>query len=312
MWDLSQMVPELSLKTSRIGKAGTCQFNVVRNRSLRLSEQLPLNCGDVVRVWYEGQRIFYGYVFAMDESEDRIIKVTAYDQIRYLQETDTLVRTNVTATEIIRLNAMAAELRVGYLADTGHVIPKFSQDSQSRLDMIYKALDETLIAEEKIYVFYDDAGELTLRNITDMKVALVLGDDSLVYGFSTSRNIDSDTFNRIKLIKDNKETGERDAYIVQDSATIAKWGRLQYHQKVDEKMNEEQIVQLANRLIELRNREQRKFSIDAIGFVGIRAGSVVQITIRQKDIDLNFLVEECTHKFNGNEHTMQLELRVYG
>lgn len=310
-WNLTSLVPELTWKTVRVGKAGVCDFRVVRNRSIHPSEQFPINCGDVVQVWFKDTCFFQGYVFTVDEDQDRVIKVTAYDQIRYLMESDTYVKKNITATQVIKDNTLAIGRMLGPIADTKFVIPKFSMDGQKRLDMMCKALDETLMAEGTLFVLYDDAGKLTLRNVTDMKVNIILGENSLVYGYSTSRDIESNTFNRVKLVRDNKESGKREAFIEQDSDTIAKWGRLQYWQKVDEGLNEEQIKAMAHRIMQLKNREQRSFSLDAIGYIGVRAGSVLQVTMPHLELNRNFLVDECSHKFTGQTHTMKLELNAY-
>ncbi|SDT26185.1 hypothetical protein SAMN05444162_3593 [Paenibacillaceae bacterium GAS479] len=311
LWDVTGMVSDLSWRTSRAGKAGTLEFSIVRNRSLELDEQLPLACGNVVRVWHGDRRLFYGFIFTLDENQDRVISVKAQDQLRYLLETDTYVKANVTATQVIKDQAMATKSPLGPIADTVHVIPKFSQDGQKRLDMIFKALDDTMMAKGRLYIFYDEAGQLVLRDVMDMKAEIIVGDNSLLYGFSLSRSIDSETYNRVKLVRDNKETGRRDVYIEQDSASIARWGQLQFYQKVDEKLNEEQIKEISHRIMQLKNREQRKFSLEALGHPGIRGGSVVQVTIEQLGLNRNFLVEECTHNYKGQEHTMQLELRVF-
>jgi hypothetical protein len=311
MWNVSQLVSEASWKTSRIGKAGQLQLTVVRN-PLHNEQQLIINPGDVVRVRMDGEKLFYGYVFILEETHERELRITAYDQLRYLMESDSYVRTNVTATQVIRDNVLAVGLILGDLADTGHKIPRFLQDGQPRLDIICKALDETLMADERLFVFYDDAGNLVLRDVEDMTVDLILGDGSLVYGYSSKREIDSDTYNRVKLVKDNKKSGKREAYIVQDSATIARWGRLQYFQKVDEKLNAAQIEAMAKRFLELKNREQRRFTLDALGYPGVRAGVKLQVTMKEQEINQYYLVEECTHSFKGGEHTMRLELKVYG
>lgn len=310
LWDVTGMATELSWKTSRIGKAGTLEFSMMRGPSLAAQSQLPIAPGNVVRVSDGGVRLFYGYVFTLEEDEDRVVRVKAQDQLRYLLETDTYVRTNVTATQVIRDQALAIQARLGPIADTGHPIPKFSQDGQKRLDMIFKALDETLLAKGKLFVFYDDAGLLTLRDVADMKANVVIGENSLLTGYSSSRSIDSETYNRIKLVRDNKQTGGRDVYIEQDGAAIARWGQLQYYQKVDEGLNEERIKEMLKQLIQLKNREQRKFSLEALGHPTIRAGSVVQVTIPRLQLNRNFLVEECTHAYSGRSHTMQLELYV--
>ncbi|GBF75764.1 hypothetical protein PA598K_04195 [Paenibacillus sp. 598K] len=310
-WDVTSLVPELNWKTMRVGKAGVCDFRIVRTRSLQASEQFPVNCGDTVQVWYEENCFFQGYIFTVEEDQERVVKVTAFDQIRYLMESDTYVKKNITATQVIKDNALAVGRLLGPIADTKYVIPKFSMDGQKRLDMICKALDETLMADGSMFIFYDDAGLLTLRNVTDMKVNLILGENSLVYGYSTSRDIDSNTYNRVKLVRDNKESGKREAFIEQDSDTIAMWGRLQFWQKVDEGLNEEQIKAMAHRIMQLKNRQQRSFNLDAIGYISVRAGSILQVTMPHLNLDRNFLVEECNHKFAGQTHTMKLELNAY-
>ena len=41
-----------------------------------------------------------------------------------------------------------------------------------------------------------------------------------------------DTYNKIKLAVDNKETGVREIYTTQDGVNMAKWGTLQFYEKV--------------------------------------------------------------------------------
>ncbi|MGO4371541.1 hypothetical protein AB4Z21_12230, partial [Paenibacillus sp. MCAF20] len=124
------------------------------------------------------------------------------------------------------------------------------------------------------------------------------------------RSIDSDTYNYIKVFQDNKKTGKRDIHTGQDSANIAKWGRLQLYQQADEKMNEAQIKTLVDQLLTLKNREQKTLSIEAIGDLRVRAGFYIPIVIQELAISQYFLVEDCTHKFDADAHTMSLELRV--
>jgi len=311
LWDLSELVPEFTWKTSRIGKPGQVNMTIVRNPPYQQT-RFEVNPGDILRIVEDGRKVFLGYVFSIEETHERELQIVAYDQIRYLIEADTYVRTNVTATQVVRDNAEAVGLTLGALAETGYRIPKFLQDGQKRIDIICAALDETLMATGRLYVFYDDAGSLVLRDVEDMAIDLVLGDDSLVFGYSVKREIDTDTYNRIKLVKDNKETGRREAYIVQDSVNIARWGRLQYYQKVDDGLNPAQITAMAERLLQLKNREQRRFTLEALGYPGVRAGMKLQVTIEELGVNQFFLVEECTHEYKGDEHTMTLELKVYG
>lgn len=310
LWNITQLVPEFSWKTVRIGKAGVLELRVIRNPTWQAT-QYEIGCGDVIRIKRDGVVFCYGYIFTVERTHEREIRVMAYDQLRYLMEVDTYINTNVKASQVIKDNAQAVGLQVGHLTDSGHVIPKFAQLNQKRLDMIYKALDQTLLADGTTFVLFDDAGALTLRNVSEMKIDLIIGDGSLVYGYSTSRSIDSETYNRVKFVKENKEAGTQEAYVYENSNTISQWGRLQYHQKVDDGLNQAQIESIAKKFLELRNREQRKFSLEALGYPGVRAGTVIQVTIAELGVNQNYLVEECKHSFQGNSYTMALELKEY-
>ena len=311
MWDLGSIVSDMTWKTERIGKASSLEVTFVKGAPYQ-DRAFTFAPGNVLRVWVAGSALFYGYVFSIEQGSDDEVKLTAYDQMRYLMTNDTYVFENTTATKVIEHIASNAELRVGHLTDTQYVIPGLVEDGQKLMDIMYKALDQTLIAKQEIYVLYDDAGYLSLRNMTEMTVAVILGDASMLYDYSYKRSIDSETYNRIKVVQDNKDTGRRDVYIMQDSATIAKWGRLQHYHKADEKMNAAQIREMIERTLELKNREQRSLSVETLGNPSVRAGCMVRIQIAELGVEQYFLVESCTHRFTGGEHTMSLELKVIG
>lgn len=303
VWDISELVTDVNWKTSRAGKAGSLDVTFVKDA------EFACNNGDVLLFRLGDRDVFFGYVFSIDFGKDDTVKMTAYDQMRYLMGSDTYVLSNVTATEVVRQICSDIGLKVGELADTRHRL-SLVEDGKKLMDIIFSALDKTLIATEKIYVLYDDFGAITLRDAEDMALDFVIGDDSLMYNWTHQRSIDSDTYNQIKLVKDNQKTGRREVYIAQDSANIAKWGRLQLYQSVDEKMNAAQISELLDRLIAVKNRETKSLKIDALGDIRVRAGCYVPIQIEELGIRQFFLVDECNHKISGNAHTMTLDLKV--
>ncbi|MFS1514551.1 hypothetical protein VQL36_19290 [Chengkuizengella sp. SCS-71B] len=306
VWDISELVSNMKWKTKRIGSAGKLEFTLLNN-GIYQSKSFKTDSGDIVEVRAEGKKIFKGYIFKTDRNKDRELKVLAYDQIRYLMMNDTYVFSNVTATQIIQQIASDFQLQVGELEDTEHKV-KLVEDNQKLLDIINKALDFTLIATGKNFVLYDDVDQLTLKNIESLAVDISLGNDSLMYDYKHSISIE-DSYNQIKVVQDNKETGRRDVYIIKDSETISEWGLLQFYKKV-ENMNPAQIEALTEQLAELKNREQKKLKVEAMGDLKIRAGSYVPIFIEELGIGQNFLIDECTHQFEGNVHTMKLELKV--
>ncbi|MEI7027907.1 XkdQ/YqbQ family protein [Paenibacillus sp. y28] len=310
LWDISEIVAEISWKTGRIGKASSVEFTFIKG-ALYQDKDFAIEPGDIIRMTKDGKGLFYGYVFSIDSGREENVRVTAYDQVRYLMSNDFVQLKNVTATEVIRHIAGAFNLQTGELADTEHKIPTILEDGKKLLDIICKALDLTLISTGKMYVFYDDFGELTLRDMDTMAVYdISLGEGSLLFDYSSKRSIDSETYNYIKLMKDDKEAGGRVFHILKNSETIARWGILQKYEKVDEKLNTEQINARLEQLMSWHNREQRSMSLQAIGDPRVRAGCYVPVFIRELGIEQMYLVEECTHKFEGADHTMQLELKV--
>lgn len=308
-WDVSEIVEGLSWKTSRIGKAGSVSFKLVKGSPFESSDFTYSN-GDIVRVRVDKTNVFHGYIFSIDEGRDEAVTITAYDQIRYLMNVDTYVFKGVTATEILQRIAKDFGLKLGTVADTGYKIPTMSEDSQKLLDIVTKGITLTFSNTGRDYCLYDDFGALCLRGINEVDLDLFIGDGSLMYDYEIKRSIDSDTYNRIKLFKDNKDTGNRELYIAQDSANIKKWGLLQLYQGVDEDMNKAQINALLSKLATLKNRETKSLKVNALGDIRVRAGMRVRIVISEYGVDQALLVDECSHDFDGAAHTMSLDLRV--
>ncbi len=307
LWDLSGIVSEATFKTARVGQASSFEMTLIKGGFYEAKE-FKYNLGDIVRVRQDGRNVFYGYIFSIESGREETVQITAYDQMRYLLANDSYVLSNVTARQVVERIGKDFGLKLGKLDDTKHAIPGLSENNTKLLDIIYKALDKTLIATKKIYVLFDDFGELMLRDAETMALDFSLGDTSLVYDYKQKRSLDK-TSNKIKIVRDNKESGKRELYIIQDSRTIAKWGLLQHYQTVDEKVSAEKVKEMLDNLIQLKNREQRSFSIEALGDIRVRAGCYVSINMEELGLNQRFLVNECTHKFDGSvEHTMSLEL----
>lgn len=308
-WDISQIVQNLTWKTSHIGKAGSACFNLIKG-GLYQSRDFTYNNGDMVRVRVGDIEVFHGYIFAIDAGRDEVVSITAYDQIRYLMNTDTYVFVNQTATDIVKRIANDFQLQLGHIADTEYIIPTMSEDGQKLLDIICKAITLTYSNKGKDYCLYDDFGKLCLRNVEDVKLDFYIGEESLLYDYTVKTSIDDDTYNRIKLYRDNSETGKREIYMAEDSVNIKRWGLLQLYQSVDEKMNPPQIEEMLNNLAQLKNRERKSLQINALGDIRVRAGIRVHIKIDEYGVDQALLVDECTHSFDNDAHTMSLDLKV--
>lgn len=293
--------------TERRSTPGKLTFNVLKDDILDFSE------GSAVRLRVDGEPVFFGFVFTQKRNKDQIITVTAYDQLRYLQNKDTYVYENKTASQFVQMLAADFALQTGTLEDTGFVIASRVEDNTSLFDMIENALDLTLQNTKEMFVLYDDFGKLTLKNISSMYVgepgAYLMIDEETGEDFEYQSSIDTDTYNKIKLTYDNEETGKREVYIAQDGSNINKWGILQYFDTLSKGENGQSK---ADALLTLYNKKTRNLKItNAIGDTRVRAGSMIVINLDLGDVKVkNFmLVEKVTHTFKLDEHFMDLTLR---
>lgn len=309
VWDLSEIAKDLTWTTTRVGRPASVDFTII-NSGIYQDRAFTINNGDIVRVRKDDVNVFYGYIFSVKTNREAEISVKAYDQVRYLLNKDTYVFKNVTVGDIIRKISADFNLKVGRIDDTGYRIPNMVEDGQTLLDIIEKANTLTMANTNRFFVFFDDFGELSLRNVNDFLAGFYIGDESLMTGFEYGRDIDQDTYNRIKLYRDNQETGKREVYMAQDSANIARWGVLQLYESVDEGMNAAQINEMLTQLAKLKNREQKSLKIEAIGDIRVRAGMYLPINIEALGVNQPMMVDEAKHRFDGSEHTMQLSLKV--
>jgi hypothetical protein len=292
----------ITWSTERAGTPGQLTFSVVKDEIINFTE------GNAVRMKVDNKNVFYGFVFTKKRDKDGVITVTAYDQLRYLKNKDTYVYTNKTAGEVIKMIASDFNMRTGTLENTGYKIASRVEDNVALFDMIQNALDLTLQNKKEMYVMYDDFGKIALKSIQSMRLNLLI-DEETGENYSYTSSIDSDTYNKVKLVFENEKSGKRDVYIAQDSKNMNEWGVLQYFDTLKEGENGKVK---ADALLQLYNKKTRNLTIqNAFGDSRVRAGSMVIVQLNLGDVKLNnlMLVEKCKHKFNLNEHLMDLTLR---
>jgi len=298
---LPNLVDELTVDRDMSGSPSTLSFKITKDDVVNIQE------GNPVRVKVDGEKFFYGFVFNKKRSKDGIIEITAYDQLRYLKNKDTITYTNKRADEVITLIADKFNLKVGELENTKYLIVSRVEDNKTLMDMIDNALDLTLTNTKELYILYDDFGEIMLKNINQMQVDELIDSES-GENFSYTTSIDN-SYNQIKLIYEDSESGKSEVYITKDSDNINNWGVLQYFEKIEEQTNGKLK---ADSLLSLYNAKTRDLSLTNVkGILSVRGGSFIAIQLNLGDIILNeyMLVEKCKHKFKNNEHFMDLTLK---
>lgn len=292
---------EVTWITDRVGVPGELNFTILDDGKIDVQE------GNTVRFQYECKKVFIGFIFEKSDDKEGLIEIVAYDQLRYLKNKDVYVYTNKRADQFVRMVANDFGLSVGTLENTRYVIPSMVEDNVALFDMIGNALDVTLENSGEQYVLYDDFGRIALRRMQNMALD-VLVDEETAENFKYNSSIDSDTYNQVKLIRENEEEGTREVFMAKDTKNINSWGVLQHFDILGE---DENGKSKADALLRLYNQKTKTLEVvGQLGDVRVRGGSMLPVRLQLNDTRVSnmMLVEKVTHTFKKDEHFMDLTL----
>jgi hypothetical protein len=292
----------VQIEWERTGSPGKLTFTTIKVKG----QDMSFDEGDAVCFYYNDKPVFMGYVFTKSRDREHRIKVTCYDQIRYLKNKYTYVFENKTATQIIKALCADFNLHTGSMDDTGYTIPAIAEENKAALDIALSVLEETLLNTGNMYVLYDNFGNLEVKNCANMVSSTLIIEDT-AENFDYSSSIDDETYNSIVLYY--KEDDNRiELYTASNSDRINQWGTLRYFEEVKNKTIGQNK---ANALLKLHCKKTRELKITgAFGDPTVRGGTLIPVKLDLGDIITNnyMLVEKVTHKFNNDLYTMDLTL----
>lgn len=304
IWECSNSVEQVTWTTERTGSPGTLRFTVLKAGELSYTE------GDVVRFSVDGQLQFYGWVFTKSKNRWGEIETTCYDRLRYFKANASYAFYDQTAGDMLRQIAADLQVDTGAVANTGYALPSFIKEDESCLDIVGEAVQQTLLNTGKIFVFYDDGSGVALQEAADMISPVVIGERSLLTDYTYKTDIDEQTYNSVKLVRPNEETGRADVFMAEDSGTITQWGLLQLYQTVDGDVNDAQVKEQARASLTYYNRRMRTLKVSSLGVPGLRAGQMVLMRVPglgDVNLDQYVLLEQVTHTWENDVHTMEFE-----
>ena len=295
----------VTLALERRAVPGKLCFTAVDDAACSIEE------GDAVFLRVDGAGIFAGFVFSRRMNKDGLVSVVAYDQLRYLKNKDTMVYEGKKASELLRLIAGAYQLQVGTVEDTGWVIALRQEENQTLADILLTALELTLQNTGKMFYLYDDFGKLCLRGAAGMRLNLML-DEEGAEDYEYQSSIDGETYNQVKLVREDKSAGGREMVLIKDGENVKKWGVLQLFDSYGEQENGQAK---AAELLKLYNAPVKNLSVSGVfGDARVRAGSQlsVRLVAGGERVSGYMMADKVLHRFENGLHTMDLQLRGGG
>lgn len=308
VYDIVTLAGTISHQTSLGGQAGKLTVTLQQDPN----GILEISCGSILRFLVDDIGVFYGYIFTMGRDATGIYQITAYDQMRYLKNKETYITSNQTASQVFERvckdNFQDSQYKV--IVPSSFIAPEYNHAGKTLYETIEYGIQQANINETKQYFVKDKFGVLQFTELSQEKTNLIIGDESLLTSYQYEISIDKETYNSVKIYRDNKKTGKREVWIEFDSSTQKQWGKLQTVIQAKEEQNEAQIKELANNYMKLYNRESQTMKLTALGRVELTAGSGFTFQLSDLAINQAMWITSATHTYENDYHTMSLDVYI--
>lgn len=203
---------------------------------------------------------------------------------------------------------------------------------------------------DNFYYIRDNFGTIELRetkycgtydeNGNRIKNWLIIGDGSLLTNYQYEVDIDKNTFNEFYFKYNNKnknsnsdsETNQQvqdkiligaiqagtkisetntklDETIIGED-TIPKWGKLRKYVTVNDISDKDLLAEYMKINVEHFNQPTRSLKLSALGYDGVYAGDTFYLLLGKLKLSNAVYVLNATHHYNGDSHTMDLEVNT--
>lgn len=298
---------KLILKASVTGRRGDAPrtFSVILSDS-EGHDRLEANCEEGLSVLFyvDGNEEFRGLLMTDSGGSSRKLSLKAYDDCIYLcKNKGSFSYKKKTATYIFKDCLKKLGLKLGSAVDTNHVIGELIKKNTTYWDVIQDALSQTYKSTGIRYYVYASKGKIYLKKRQEQDSMPILNLKSNIQSYDRSRSI----YNiQTRLTLKTSKGNTKGSYT--NSELEKKIGKFADIVNVDEDITQTEINQRINVFKMETSVSEKELKVKGTGDMRCVAGSCAYVNISREGIKRIMFIEEDTHTFEKNHHTMELKL----
>lgn len=304
-YDMSELVEKVTWAGRKGSAARSVSVSLLDDDGWKHARSgIDVTKGNQCAFYWEGEELFRGIIMQQKQSEKKTMSIKAYDNGIYLANNkDTFNYTNKKASEIFVDICNRFQIPYTTVADTQYVIPELPKPKTTAYDAILDALSLTFKATGIRYYVMSSGGQLSLIRRRENLLQWVIETGVNLQSYDYSVSIEK-IKTRIKLLS------KEDTVVAEASnAELEKLiGVFQDIDKPDDNMEEANITDMVKAMLDEQSLPDKSLSINALGLPDVISGRGVFVIVKELGISKSFYIDEDTHTFEGNLHTMKLKL----
>lgn len=304
-YDVTQLVEQIKWKGRKGSSSRTLTVKLIDDDGYKHARsEIDVEKGHQCLFSFNGTELFRGIIMTQTQSNKKMLTFTAYDNGIYLANNkDTFTYENKTATEVFKDCCTRFGLPMGEVASCSYKIPELTKSKTTAFDAIADALSLDFDATGIRHYVASEKGKLKLLTRRENILQWVIEVGQNLSTYSYTRSIE-DIKTRVKMVsKEGTTIAEKS-----NSSLEKKIGVFQEINQPDESLTTAQINDLIASILDEKSTPERTLSVEAIGIPEVISGIGVYIIIPELGLSRTFYVDEDTHTFKDNMHTMSLKL----
>lgn len=262
--------------------------------------------GHQVILLLDGEELFRGIIMNTGQNQKKVLTFTAYDNGIYLANNkDTFVYEQKTASDIFRDVLTRFGIPIGTVSPCSYIIPELTKSKTSAFDAIADALSLDYKNTQIRHYILSSQGKVSLLTRKENILQWVLEPSANLYAYNLTKSIEK-TRTRIKLLSDEGKVLAE----ASDTALEGKIGIFQDISRPDETLTQAQLTALVRSICAEKATVSNTLTLDTLGIKDVVSGVGVFVRIEHLDIARTYYVDEDTHTFEGEKHTMSLRLNL--